>query len=112
MPTKQQMPEIAGRLAESNEQKYKTTTSYRTGTVAAECRGNHSFMGGGAMRIEAKAAAALMFTNLRWSATALSAATLLAGCAVSPLVAEADRAKIRKVAIAVADFPPNIEMRI
>ncbi len=64
------------------------------------------------MRIEAKAEVALISTNLRTALTALASATLLAGCAMSPLVAETDRAKIRKVAIAVADFPPNIEMRI
>jgi hypothetical protein len=35
------------RIAELNEQKYKTTMSYEIGMVAAKCTGNHSFMGDG-----------------------------------------------------------------
>lgn len=64
------------------------------------------------MRIEEKAAAASILSDFRRALSALSTAVLLGGCAVALPVAEADRAKIRKVAIAVADFPPNLEMRI
>jgi hypothetical protein len=71
--------------------------------------GRSPFTGGDVMRIDMNVAIA---TNLRRALMALAAAVLLAGCAAAPLVEEADRAKIRKVVIAVADFPPNIEMRI
>ena len=64
------------------------------------------------MRIEGTAAAASMLSDFRGALSALSTAVLLAGCAMALPVPEADRAKIRKVAIAVADFPPNLEMRI
>jgi hypothetical protein len=71
--------------------------------------GRSPFTGGDVMRIDMNVAIA---TNLRRALMALAAGVLLAGCAAAPLVEEADRAKIRKVVIAVADFPPNIEMRI
>jgi len=43
---------------------------------------------------------------------AVLAGAALAGCAVKPLVAEVDREKVRKVAIAVADFEPDYSMRV
>ena len=57
-------------------------------------------------------AAASTLTDSRRAAAALLTAVLLAGCATALPVAEADRARIRRVAIAVADFPPQLEMRL
>ena len=64
------------------------------------------------MRNEMNAALALLSSNLLCPLRAYSAAALLAGCAMAPPVAEVDRAKIRNVVVAVADFPPSLEMRI